>query len=462
LAWCLHPQDTTDDKGVNENKELAEGHHPSGRWPFLFAVYVLELSGENLEDTLSESEREFVKIFDTTLRDGEQSPGCSMTPEEKLQLAHGLEGLGVDVIEAGFPVASGGDFNAVQALAREIRRPVIAALARCCRADIEQAARALEAASHPRIHVFLATSDIHLQQKLQISRQQCLEEAWSAVCLAKSFCEDVEFSPEDATRSDVDFLCEVLATVIEAGATTVNIPDTVGYTVPSEYGELIQRIRRRVRGIEKATISAHCHNDLGLAVANSLAAVGAGARQIECTINGIGERAGNAALEEIVMAMRVRPDHYPYKTSVISENLFPISQLLTDIIGIAPQPNKAIIGVPGSTLILGKHSGRNALGLRCEALGFHLGKRELDGIYRQFIAIADKTKIVRDHQIVELIGKVRGALLDASGEEFSVQAWPGSGATSQSASRKDVSVQAASLKTKVDENEPQEDYLWGV
>lgn len=459
----------------------------------MFAVYVLELSGENLEDTLSESEREFVKIFDTTLRDGEQSPGCSMTPEEKLQLAHGLEGLGVDVIETGFPVASGGDFNAVQALAREIRRPVIAALARCCRGDIEQAARALEAASHPRIHVFLATSDIHLQQKLQISRQQCLEEAWSAVRLAKSFCEDVEFSPEDATRSDVDFLCEVLATVIEAGATTVNIPDTVGYTVPSEYGELIQRIRRRVRGIEKATISAHCHDDLGLAVANSLAAVGAGARQIECTINGIGERAGNAALEEIVMAMRVRPDHYPYKTSVISENLFPISQLLTDIIGIAPQPNKAIIGrnafaheagihqdgmiknaltyeimtpqsvgVPGSTLILGKHSGRNALGLRCEALGFHLGKRELDGIYRQFIAIADKTKIVRDHQIVELIGKVRGAFLDASGEDFSVQAWPGSSATSQSASRKDVSVQAASLKTKVDENEPQEDYLWGV
>jgi len=448
---------------------------------------------ETLEATLSE--REFVKIFDTTLRDGEQSPGCSMRPEEKLQLAHGLEGLGVDVIEAGFPIASAGDFDAVGAVAREIRGPVIAALARCRRQDIEQAARALEAASHPRIHVFLATSDIHLKLKLNISRQQCLDQAVSAVRMAKSLCEDVEFSPEDATRSDMDFLCQVLAAVIDAGATTVNIPDTVGYAVPSEYGELIQTIGRRVHGIGKVTISAHCHDDLGMAVANSLAAVSAGARQIECTINGIGERAGNAALEEIVMAMRVRPDRYPYKTSVISENLFPMSQSLTEIIGMAVQPNKAIIGrnafaheagihqdgmiknsltyeimtpqsvgVPGSSLILGKHSGHRALGLRCEALGFSIGKHELDEIYRQFMALADKTKIVKDHQILELIVKVRGsnAFLDASDKRSSSQAWPQLGAMPQSASRNDVSVQGASLRTKIDENDPQEDYLWGV
>ena len=259
-------------------------------------------------------ERARITVFDTTLRDGEQSPGCSMNVQEKLRLAHQLDRLGVDVIEAGFPIASEGDFAAVQAIAATIRRPIIAALARACAPDIERAWQALKGAARPRIHVFLATSDIHLQYKLKISRQQCLEQARDSVRLAKSLCADVEFSPEDATRTDHEFLYQVLNAVVEAGATTLNIPDTVGYSMPAEFGELIQSIRQRVRGIENVTISAHCHNDLGLAVANSLAAVAAGARQVECTINGIGERAGNASLEEIVMAMRVRPDRYAYDT----------------------------------------------------------------------------------------------------------------------------------------------------
>src|SRR5580704_14448718 len=255
-------------------------------------------------------ERARIRVFDTTLRDGEQSPGCSMNVQEKLRLAHQLDRLGVDVIEAGFPIASEGDFAAVQAIAATIRRPIIAVLARACAPDIERAWQAVKAAARPRIHVFLATSDIHLQYKLKISRQQCLEQARDSVRLAKSLCADVEFSPEDATRTDHEFLYQVLDAVVEAGATTLNIPDTVGYSMPEEYGELIRSIRQRVG--DKVTISAHCHNDLGLAVANSLAALAAGARQVECTINGIGERAGNAALEEIVMAMRVRPDRYPY------------------------------------------------------------------------------------------------------------------------------------------------------
>src|SRR5438132_11049864 len=246
-----------------------------------------------------------ITIFDTTLRDGEQSPGCSMNVPEKLRMAHQLDRLGVDVIEAGFPIASEGDFAAVQAIAAVIRRPIIAGLARACRPDIERAWQALKDASRPRLHVFLATSDIHLTYKLRISRQQCLEQARDAVRLAKTFCQDVEFSPEDATRTDTDFLCRLLEAVVEAGATTLNIPDTVGYAMPAEFGQLIETIQRRVRGIERVTISAHCHDDLGLAVANSLAAIAAGARQVECAINGIGERAGNASLEEIVMAMRV-------------------------------------------------------------------------------------------------------------------------------------------------------------
>src|SRR5579871_3171012 len=243
-----------------------------------------------------------VKIFDTTLRDGEQSPGCSMTVAEKLRMAKQLERLGVDIIEAGFPIASDGDLAAVQLVAQTVRRPIIAGLARARVEDVARAWEALVHAARSRIHVFLATSDIHLQYKLRITRDQCLAQAREAVRFAKSLCDDVEFSPEDATRTDPDFLCSVLDAVVEVGATTLNIPDTVGYTIPSEYAALITTIRQRVKGIENVTISAHCHNDLGMAVANALAGVGAGVRQVECTINGIGERAGNASLEEIVMA----------------------------------------------------------------------------------------------------------------------------------------------------------------
>src|SRR3989440_1166202 len=375
-----------------------------------------------------------ITIFDTTLRDGEQSPGCSMDVPEKLRMAHQLDRLGVDVIEAGFPIASEGDFAAVQAIAAVVRRPIIAGLARACRPDIERAWQALKDASRPRIHVFLATSDIHLKYKLRISRQQCLEQARDAVRLAKSLCQDVEFSPDDAPRTDLQFLCQIVQAVVEAGATTVNIPDTVGFSMPAEFGELIQTIRQRVPGIEKVTISAHCHNDLGLAVANSLAAVAAGARQVECTINGIGERAGNASLEEIVMAARVRPDRYAYKTAVVSEQLFPASQMLSEITGVPVQPNKAIIGrnafaheagihqdgmlknpltyeimtpksvgVPDSKLVLGKHSGRHALSIRCEQLGHQFDRRALDDIYRRFVRLADKIKKVEDHHLLELI-----------------------------------------------------------
>jgi 2-isopropylmalate synthase len=361
-----------------------------------------------------------------------------MTAEEKVRMAHQLNRLGVDVIEAGFPISSDGDFHAVQAVAREVRRPVIAALARCRPEDIERGWQSLQGAARPRIHTFLATSDIHLQHKLRISRRECLEQARDAVRLAKSFCDDVEFSPEDATRSDVAFLCEVLEAVVEAGATTVNIPDTVGYTVPAEFAELITRIRQQVRGIERVVISAHCHDDLGLATANSLAAVGAGARQVECTVNGIGERAGNTSLEEFVMAARVRSDRYCFATGVVSQQIYPTSQLLSEITGAGVQSNKAIVGrnafaheagihqdgmiknaltyeimtpesvgVPGTSFVLGKHSGRHALGLRCEQLGFPLERRELDGVYRKFLALVDCHKTITDQQILELIEKGR-------------------------------------------------------
>jgi 2-isopropylmalate synthase len=440
------------------------------------------------------SERERITIFDTTLRDGEQSPGCSMTVDEKLRIAHQLDRLGVDVIEAGFPISSDGDFHAVQAVARGVRRPVIAALARCRREDIERAWQALQGAARPRIHAFLATSDIHLQHKLRISQRECLEQAQDAVRFAKSFCEDVEFSPEDATRSDVDFLCEVLEAVVEAGATTVNIPDTVGYTVPSEFGELITRIRQQVRGIGRVVISAHCHDDLGLATANSLAAVGAGARQVEGTVNGIGERAGNTSLEEFVMAVRVRTDRYSFETGVVSQQLYPASQLLSEITGAAVQPNKAIVGrnafaheagihqdgmiknaltyeimtpesvgVPGTSLVLGKHSGRHALGLRCEQLGFRLERRELDLVYRRFLALADSHKTVTDPQILELVTNGR-RMLDRSDasvahhESLASQfplAYLGKGAPAH------VDRVAPSFVHEHD-GEQQEDYLWGV
>src|SRR5450755_1669383 len=387
------------------------------------------------------AERARITVFDTTLRDGEQSPGCSMNRPEKLRLAHQLDRLGVDVVEAGFPIASDGDFESVKAIASVVRRPIIAGLARACRPDIERAWEALKGAARPRIHVFLATSDIHLQYKLRITHDQCVEQARDAIRFAKSLCEDVEFSPEDATRTDPDFLCRVLTAVIEAGATTLNIPDTVGYTVPSEFGDLITTIRQRVKGIENVVISAHCHNDLGMAVANALAAVAAGARQVECTINGIGERAGNASLEEIVMAMRVRPDRFAYETGVVGEQIFAASQILSEITGVPVQPNKAItgrnafaheagihqdgmlknpltyeimtpqsVGVPDSRLVLGKHSGRHALALRCEQLGHQFERRELDEVYRRFVVLADRIKKVQDSDLLELIQDfVKGA-----------------------------------------------------
>src|ERR1700681_960579 len=380
------------------------------------------------------AERARITIFDTTLRDGEQSPGCTMNQQEKLRLAHQLDRLGVDVIEAGFPIASDGDFESVKAIASAVRRPIIAGLARACRPDIERAWEALQDAARPRIHVFLATSDIHLKYKLRITRDQCVQQAREAIRFAKSLCDDVEFSPEDATRTDTDFLCRVLDEAVEAGATTLNIPDTVGYTVPAEFGDLITTIRQRVKGVENVTISAHCHNDLGMAVANALAAVSAGARQVECTINGIGERAGNASLEEIVMAMRVRPDRFDYETGVVGEQIFAASQMLSEITGVPVQPNKAIIGrnafaheagihqdgmlknpltyeimtpksvgVPDSKLVLGKHSGRHALSIRCEQLGYQFDRRALDDIYRRFVRLADKIKKVEDHHLLELI-----------------------------------------------------------
>jgi 2-isopropylmalate synthase len=451
-----------------------------------------------------------ITIFDTTLRDGEQSPGCSMNVEEKLRLAQQLDRLGVDVMEAGFPIASEGDFAAVQGVAAAVRRPVIAALARARREDIERAWQALKGAAHPRIHVFLATSDIHLKYKLKISRQQCLEQAREAVRLAKSLCQDVEFSPEDATRTDHEFLCKVLESVIEAGATTLNIPDTVGYSVPMEFGELIQMIRQRVRGIEKAIISAHCHNDLGLAVANSLAAIAAGARQVECTINGIGERAGNASLEEITMAMRVRPDRYPYETGVVGEQLYPASQLLGEITGVPVQPNKAVIGrnafaheagihqdgmlknpltyeimtpksvgVPDSKLVLGKHSGRHALGLRCQQLGYRFDRWELDEVYRRFVVLADQIKHVADHHLLDLIRETRLANgrvtpeQEKALEETAAAAAAGSrahefqkpfpaGISPSPASSSDLSAVSLPLNPMAEHHNEQDDYLWGV
>src|SRR5438874_5818543 len=375
-----------------------------------------------------------ITIFDTTLRDGEQSPGCSMQVEEKLRLAHQLEQLGVDVMEAGFPIASDGDFSAVQQVAREVRSTRVAALARCNRADITRAWQALEGAAQPRIHTFLATSDIHLQYKLKLTREQALEQATDAVAYAHSLCEDVEFSPEDATRSDLDYLALVLETVIEAGATTVNIPDTVGYTLPAEFAQLIATIRERVRGIARATISVHCHNDLGLAVANSLAAIDAGARQVECTINGIGERAGNAALEELAMIVRLRPDRLAYETGIRNEQLWPTSQMLSQMISFGPQPNKAVVGcnafahaagihqhgmlsnplcyeimtpesvgAPGTRIVLGKHSGRHALGKRCEELGYSLSRAELNDVYQRFTELADRKKNVYDQDLLALM-----------------------------------------------------------
>ena len=380
-----------------------------------------------------------VWIFDTTLRDGEQSPGCSMNVPEKLRMAAKLVELGVDILEAGFPIASDGDFQAVDAISREFPWVQVAALARSMKLDVERAARALEKAKRPRIHTFLATSDIHLAYKLKISRSDALRSAAESVAYARSFCDDIQFSPEDATRSDPAFLCEVLQAVVEAGATTLNIPDTVGYTAPDEYGQLFRRIRQTVKG--NYTLSAHCHNDLGLAVANSLAAVSNGARQVECTINGIGERAGNAALEELVMAMHVRQDLFAATCSVERAELYPSSQLLSQTLGFNVQPNKAIVGrnafaheagihqhgvlsnplcyeimtpesvgMPQDRLVLGKHSGRHALVHRFNELGLDVATHEIDELYTRFTHLADRKKKVYDQDLISMVLTHRGPL----------------------------------------------------
>jgi 2-isopropylmalate synthase len=384
-----------------------------------------------------------VYIFDTTLRDGEQSPGCSMTVPEKLTMANALVDLGVDILEAGFPIASDGDFEAVDAVSRQFPWVQVAALARACTLDVERAAKALHHAKRPRIHAFIATSDIHLKYKLRKSRQQVLDDAVAAVTLARNYTADVEFSAEDATRTDPEYLEQVCKAVVEAGARTVNLPDTVGFSVPDEYAELIARMVK-VLG-DRAIVSVHCHDDLGLAVANSLAAVKAGARQVECTINGIGERAGNAALEEVVMAMKTRPDRLPFETKIHSEKLFGASQALTSFISFGPQPNKAIVGenafaheagihqdgylknpstyeivspasvgVPESRLVLGKHSGRHALKNRAEDLGYNLSREQLDALYERFTHLADNKKGLRNEEIAALLQNMFGRELLAA------------------------------------------------
>ena len=381
-----------------------------------------------------------VSIFDTTLRDGEQSPGCSMNLREKVRMAIKLQDLGVDIIEAGFPIASEGDYAAVRAVAAQCREIKVAALCRTAEQDVARAAEALKDAAHPRIHTFCATSDIHLEHKLKKSRSEVMDMTRAAVRQARNYAEDVEFSAEDATRSDIDYLCEVLEAAVDAGASVLNVPDTVGYTTPVEYTHLVQQVRERVVRDRDVIISVHCHNDLGLAVANSLAAIEAGARQVECTINGIGERAGNASLEEIVMALHVRADRLPFATNIKTTELYPTSQLLSSIVGFDVQPNKAIVGrnafaheagihqhgvinnplcyeimtpesvgVPANSLVLGKHSGRHALSLRYTELGYDITPAELDEAYAQFTNLADKKKRIYDQDLISLLNNVVGA-----------------------------------------------------
>jgi 2-isopropylmalate synthase len=378
-----------------------------------------------------------VCIFDTTLRDGEQSPGCSMDTTEKLRMARKLVELGVDIIEAGFPIASEGDFESVDAISREYPWAQIAGLARCCKLDVERAAKALEHAKRPRIHTFIATSDIHLRYKLKKSRQQVLEEAAGAVELARRFVDDVEFSAEDGARTELGYLTEVSKAVIAAGARTINIPDTVGYAIPSEFGALIGEVVRQLG--DTAIVSVHCHDDLGLATANSIAAVQAGARQVECTVNGIGERAGNCSLEEVVMILKTRADIFPFYTAVNTEHLYSASELLASLITFGPQPNKAIVGcnafsheagihqdgylkekttyeiidprtvgVPEGKLVLGKHSGRHALNERAKDMGYALTRPELDDLYQRFSNVADhRKKGLMNEEIRELVDMMR-------------------------------------------------------
>jgi 2-isopropylmalate synthase len=381
---------------------------------------------------------EIVHIFDTTLRDGEQSPGFSMNREEKLRLARQLEQLGVDVIEAGFPIASPGDLLAVRAVAAEIRHSRVAALARAKHDDVDAALRALEPAAKPRLHIFLATSDLHLKHKLRVTREEALEQIARMVRFGAERCEEVEFSAEDASRSDLEFLCVAMEAAAAAGAKILNLPDTVGYATPEEYGEMFRQVRARLAAYPQITYSAHCHNDLGLAVANSLAAIAAGARQVECTINGIGERAGNASLEEIAVALHVRQSRIGAGTRIQLEKIYSSSRLLTAITGVSVPPNKAVVGanafaheagihqdgilknpltyeiihpekvgVPARRLVLGKHSGRNALRARLEELGYQATDAELAECYRMAIERADTAKQVTDRDLLSIIHRVR-------------------------------------------------------
>jgi 2-isopropylmalate synthase len=384
--------------------------------------------------------KRMVKIFDTTLRDGEQSPGCSMNVAEKIEVARQLELLGVDIIEAGYPASSPGDLESVRTIAGTIKQSGVAGLCRALEKDIDAAREALQKAVSPRVHIFLATSPVHMEYKLKMKPEQVLEQAVSAVAYAKKFCSDVEFSAEDAFRSDPDFVCSVFSAVIAAGASTVNFPDTVGYAMPVEFGERIRYVMKHTAGIERARLSVHCHNDLGLAVANSLAAIEAGAGQAECTVNGIGERAGNASLEEIVMALRVRKDYFDADTRIDSARLYPASRLVSQVTGVKVQPNKAIVGenafaheagihqhgvlanpatyeimtpesvgVSKKDLVLGKHSGKHALGERILELGFRLENRALDEVFARFKELADRKKTVSDRDIEALVAGTAGA-----------------------------------------------------
>ncbi len=379
-------------------------------------------------------DRNRVIIFDTTLRDGEQSPGATLNIEEKIEIAKQLARLGVDVIEAGFPISSQGDFEAVQKIAREVRGPIIAGLARATALDVDRAWEALRDAEKPRIHVFISSSDIHLQHLFRLTREQALQQTRDMVARAKTYCQDIEFSAQDATRSDLDFVCQMIEAAIESGATTVNLPDTVGYTTPDEYERMILTVLSKVKNIEKAIISVHCHNDLGMAVANSLTALRAGARQVECTINGIGERAGNASLEEIVMAIETRRDFFGFNTGVNTGEILRTSRMVSTFTGIPVQPNKAIVGSnafahesgihqdgilkekrtyeimdaesvgAGETnLVLGKHSGRHAFRKHLAKMGYELGDEELNRIFFEFKQLCDKKKVISDRDIEALI-----------------------------------------------------------
>jgi len=375
-----------------------------------------------------------ILFFDTTLRDGEQSPGCTMHHDEKLRMAYQLRDLGMDIIEAGFAIASEGDFASVQTIAREVKGPTIASLSRAKREDIEAAGRALAPAPSRRIHIFLATSDLHLEYKLRISREEALDQAAEAIRLALTFTPDVEFSTEDGTRTDPDFLIKIITVAVQAGATTINIPDTVGYTTPPEYEAIFRSVRARVPGIENVVLSAHCHDDLGMATANTLAGIRGGARQVEGAINGIGERAGNAALEEVAAAIMVRQDQFPFTNNLKMELLYPTSQLLSEFIAFGPAPNKAIVGanafaheagihqhgvlsnpltyeimtpksvgVDHTNLVLGKHSGRRALDDRFKKLGHTLTHEQLDEVYHRFTELADHKKKIYDQDLLGLI-----------------------------------------------------------